>query len=188
MPMKRLVVVLLLCGAQLPCWAQLNPLFSRKPRPPSQIDCPLRPAECQIHVQVFNFGRGTTADTGQEPAHAHSMISVTCTRAPLDGLDVDVNLELSALPASSAREMREQVSGEFLRYDLYLDPARTRVWGDGNNGTFAIVNALGLNDRNRVGSLAFPIYGTVPAGQYAVPPGQWRGAVLTRLVYNPVCH
>jgi spore coat protein U-like protein len=78
--------------------------------------------------------------------------------------------------------------GSYLRYDMFLDSARTRYWGDGTQGTFPIINQLVLDDRNRVGTLAFPIYGRVDGGQAQIAPGQWLGAVITRLKYNPVCH
>jgi spore coat protein U-like protein len=118
-------------------------------------------------------------------------ISVTCTRAHLDGLNVDVNLELQAQPPAPARQMRNQIGGgdaSYLRYDMFLDSARTRYWGDGTQGTFPIINQLVLDDRNRVGTLAFPLYGRVDGGQSPIAPGHWLGAVIARLHYNPVCH
>jgi spore coat protein U-like protein len=84
--------------------------------------------------------------------------------------------------------MRDAVGGGYLRYDMFVDPARTRYWGDGTQGTFTFQGGLLLNDRNRVGTLAFPIYGRVDGGQQLVGPGQWLGAVVTRVQYNPICH
>jgi spore coat protein U-like protein len=125
------------------------------------------------------------------PVYSYATISVTCTRAPLDGLNVDVFFELQALPAGSAREMHNQfgsVEPSFLKYDMFLDAARTRYWGDGTQSTFAITGQLVLDDRNRVGTLAFPIYGTVDGAQPEKAPGHWLGAVVTRVKYNPICH
>jgi spore coat protein U-like protein len=87
--------------------------------------------------------------------------------------------------------MRNQLGGgdlSYLAYDMFIDAARTRFWGDGSQGTFVLTGTLILDDRNRVGTLAFPIYGTVPRGQGLVTPGQWLGAVITRVQYNPICH
>jgi spore coat protein U-like protein len=48
-----------------------------------------------------------------------------------------------------------------LRYNVYLDPAKTTVWGDGTQGTqFFSIRNPSLRDRTTV-----PIYGRVPAGQ-----------------------
>ncbi len=71
----------------------------------------------------------------------------------------------------------------YLRYFMYVDPARTRYWGDGSQGTFVFEGSLFLDNRNRVGTLAFPVYGKVDAGQLALP-GQWLGATVTRLEYR----
>jgi spore coat protein U-like protein len=120
------------------------------------------------------------------PIHSNATISVTCTRAPRDGLSVLVNFALQGLPPQPARQMRDQVGGGYLRYDIFIDPARTRYWGDGTQGTFPITGACSLDDRNRVCTLAFFLYGRVDGGQFALP-GQWLGAVLSRLQYDPVC-
>jgi spore coat protein U-like protein len=143
-----------------------------------------------VNAPVFNFGRAEMSSTSP-PVYSYATISVTCTRAPLDGLSLDVLFELQALPAASARQMRNQVGGgdlSYLRYDMFLDAARTRYWGDGTQGTFPITGQLVLDDRNRVGTLAFPIYGTVDGAQARIAPGQWLGAVVTRVKYNPICH
>jgi spore coat protein U-like protein len=121
------------------------------------------------------------------PVNSYATISVTCTRAPVDGLNVQVDFELQALPAEPARQMRDQVGGFYLGYEMFVDSARTRYWGDGTQGTFTLAGTLVLDNRNRVGTLAFPIYGKVHGGQHPVPPGQWLGAVVTRVQYTPVC-
>jgi spore coat protein U-like protein len=189
MPMKSFALIL--CFALLPNWAQSALPSARKPGDGGGggpgIDCPLRPAECQVNAPVFNFGRAEMSATAP-PVNAHATISVTCTRAPLDGLDVEVIFELQGLPPAPSRQMRNATGGDSLRYEMFLDPARTRYWGDGTQGTFTLPGTLILNDRNRVGTLAFPLYGRVDGGQHPIEPGQWLGAVVTRLQYNPICH
>jgi len=186
MPITRLLLILLCCALQ-PCWAQFKLPSARAPGGGGGNQCPLRPAECQVNAPVFSFGRGEMSAIAP-PVNAHATISVTCTRAPLDGLDVEVTFELQAQPPAPARQMRDAVGGGYLRYDMFLDPARTRYWGDGSQGTVPITGTLFLNDRNRVGTLAFPLYGRVDGGQPLVAPGHWLGAVVTRLQYNPVCN
>jgi spore coat protein U-like protein len=189
MPMRR--ILLLLGCVPLLCLAQSVTPRPRKPNPPEppQIECPLRPAECQVNAPVFNFGRAEMSSTAP-PVDSYATISVTCTRAPVDRLEVGVDFELQAQPPTPARQMRNQIGGgdaSYLGYDMYLDPARTRYWGDGTQGTFTMTGRLTLDNRNRVGSLAFPIYGRVRGGQTLIAPGQWLGAVITRVKYNPVC-
>ncbi len=47
-----------------------------------------------------------------------------------------------------------------LGYNLYLDAARTIVWGDGSGGSSSYTNSNPPNDTN----VAVPVYGRVPAG------------------------
>jgi len=167
------------CCALLPllAWAQ------RKP----PVQCPARPADCQINVQVFDFGRGQMTQTAP-PIDGHGTVSVTCTRAQQNGLNVEVNYNLQAIPPAPARQMRDNEL-RFLRYDMFVDPARTRYWGDGASyGTFTFQGTLLLDDRNRVGTLVHQIYGRVDGGQHLTPPGQWLGLVVVKLDYIPVCH
>jgi spore coat protein U-like protein len=187
-------ILLLLCCIPIVCWAQYpqSPRKIRKPEPPGILpDCPYPPATCQVNAPVFNFGRAQMSPNS--PAtNAQATISVTCTRAPRDGLDVEVHFELVPQPPDPARQMRNvrggQVGTQFLRYELFVDPGRTRYWGDGTNGTLAYPGTLLLNDRNRVGTLAFPIFGRVDGGQLFITPDQWLGAVVAQVRYDPICH
>ena len=170
------------CCALLPlsAWAQV------RKQPPAGLDCPVRPAECQINMQVFDFGRGQMTTTSP-PINGTNTISVTCTRAARDHLSVQVDYTLQAIPPEPARQMRDNQLN-FLRYLMFVDPARTRYWGDGvNYGTFTFQGTLLLDDRNRVGTLAHVVYGRVDGGQTLVPPGQWLGLVVGRLEYRAVC-
>jgi spore coat protein U-like protein len=170
-------LVLAACCALLPlhAWAQ-------RAKPPN---CPARPADCQINVQLFDFGRGQMSSTSP-PINGYNTISVTCTRANANGLSVDVTYDLQAVPAEPSRQMRDNRLG-YLRYYMYVDPARTRYWGDGlSYGTATFQGVLFLDDRNRVGTLVHQIYGKVDGGQLALP-GQWLGLVATRLEYRTNC-
>lgn len=185
MPIIRLLLILLCCIPQLG-WAQFKLPSARTPGGGNH-QCPVRPVECQVNAPVFNFGRSVMSGTAPS-VYAYAMISVTCTRATRDGLNVDVDFELQALPPDPARQMRNHIDGQYLRYEMYLDPARTLYWGDGSQGTAPLTGTLSLNDRNRVGTLAFPLYGKVDGGQQFVPSGQWLGAVVSKLQYTPDCH
>jgi len=163
-------------------WAQFVPSPRAKPPP----NCPVQPADCQINAQVFDFGRGQMTTTAP-PINGFNTISVTCTRAQRDGLNVSVQYLLKAVPAEPARQMRDSHLA-FLHYEMYVDPARTRYWGDGLNfGTSTFQGELHLDDRNRVGTLAHVVYGRVVGGQPLVLPGQWLGLVGVRLEYNAIC-
>jgi spore coat protein U-like protein len=166
------------------CCALLSmPAWAQRAKPPG---CPARPAECQASLPVFDFGRQLMGSTAA-PVYAHNTVTVTCTRSPLaSGRSVEVNYVLKAEPAEPTRSMRNR-DGNYLRYYLFLDPARTRHWGDGFQfGTFAIQGSLFLDDRNRVGTLAHVVYGKVDGQQYA-QTGPMLGATVNRLEYTVNC-
>jgi spore coat protein U-like protein len=180
MPMMRFALAVCCALVALSAWAQFVP----RPRVPGGggNTCPSQPADCQINVQVFDFGRGQMSPSS--PAiNGHNTVSVTCTRSPrADGFDVQVFFQLKAVPADPARYMRDSHL-EYLRYFMYVDSARLRYWGDGTQGTSVFEGTLFLDNRNRVGTLAYPVYGRVDAGQLVLP-GQWLGATVTRLEYK----
>lgn len=74
--------------------------------------------------------------------------------------DITISLDRGGAPSFSQRRMLRGT--EPLFYNLYLDAARTTIWGDGTGGTQAyfIHNPQGNNQDIRV-----PIYGRVPGSQ-----------------------
>jgi len=155
------------------------------PSPGPFKDCSTpRPVECQVNAPVFDFGRRQMLPTSPD-INGRAIISVTCVKSP-DESKVDVDFELQAQPPAPARQMRNQVGG-YLGYDMFLDPARLQYWGDGSQGTFTITGQLKLDNNNRVGTLVYPLYGRVPGGQQSVLPGQWLGAVVSRVLYTFKC-
>jgi len=125
---------------------------------------------------------------GTPPVDSNATISVTCTRRlAIQTGDVEVNFELQALPPQPARQMRDRIGGAYLTYDMFVDPARSRYWGDGTQGTFPLQGTCMLNDRNQVCTIPFVLYGRVH-GNELVDPGPFLGLVLARVAYNPVCH
>jgi spore coat protein U-like protein len=146
--------------------------------------CPTFPATCQINAPTFNFGR-TTMNSETPPTNGTAIISVTCQRHPQDRLSVEVPFELIAvLPDAPPRYMRDQLGGAYLAYDMYVDPARTRIWGDGNHGTEVLEAGCILNEKNRVCTIPFTLYGRVPGSQSQIPPAPYLGAVVARLEYG----
>ena len=143
------------------------------------------PAQCRINAPVFNFGRATMSGSAP-PVYSNASISVTCTRAAVDGLRVDVGFELfGQIVNEPPRAMRDiGDSGLTVAYDMYIDPARTKLWGSGHSGSFPLEGACSLDDRNRVCTIPFLLYGTVLGGQTLVPPGKFQGAIVTTLNYT----
>jgi spore coat protein U-like protein len=76
--------------------------------------------------------------------------------------DVSISLDRGGAPTFNPRRMLN--GGNTLNYNLYLDAARTVIWGDGSAGTqnFFVHNPQ-ANNRD----ISVPIYGRIPAGQEA---------------------
>jgi spore coat protein U-like protein len=182
--MTRFVLAVCCALLHVSAWAQrVQPLRGDRAKPPS--GCPANPARCQINAQTFDFGRGQMSPSA--PAiNGYNTISVTCIRGEnTSSGEVQVDFHLSALPPEPNRYMRDSHL-EYLRYFMYVDAARLRYWGDGTSSTFQFDGTVVLDNRNPVGTLAFPVYGKVDAGQTALA-GQWLGAVVTRLEYQVTC-
>ena len=64
-----------------------------------------------------------------------------------------------------------------LNYNLYVDAARTNVWGDGSGTTFTIANS------GTGAAQAVNVYGRVPSGQTTVPPGGYADTVAVTVTY-----
>ena len=96
------------------------------------------------------------------------------SNAPLDTLgqvifrcanndhNVSISLDKGGAPTFNPRRMLNGTN--LLNYNLYLDAARTVIWGDGTGGTqnFFIGNPQ-PNNRD----ISVPLYGRIPAGQGA---------------------
>jgi spore coat protein U-like protein len=161
----------------------LSASAQQRVRPPT---CPARPADCEINVQVFDFGRAYMSPIAP-PINGYGTVSVTCNRERENNLEVEVSYQLKAIPPEPARLMHDSNLLD-LKYGLFVDAARTRYWGDGGSqGTFTFSGTLLLNDRNRSATVSHQIYGKVDGGQTLTPPGQWLGLVQVRLDYQPIC-
>jgi spore coat protein U-like protein len=76
--------------------------------------------------------------------------------------DVSISLDKGGAPTFNPRSM---INGtNTLNYNLYLDAARTVIWGDGSSGT---QNFFVHNPQTNNRDLNVPLYGRIPAGQGA---------------------
>jgi|RhiMetdeSRZDD1v2_1073273.scaffolds.fasta_scaffold267491_2 spore coat protein U-like protein len=119
------------------------------------------------------------------PFAAHGACSLTSTSigfgnydifspSPLDTLgqiifrcgnndhNVSISLDKGGAPTFNPRRM---LNGTIiLNYNLYLDAARTVIWGDSSSGT---QNFFVRNPQPNNRDISVPIYGRIPAGQAA---------------------
>ncbi len=84
-------------------------------------------------------------------------ITITCTSTT----NVTVNLSISTYSGVfNPRQMKKAGGPDLMNYNLFVDPARLNIWGNGTAGTFNV------NQRVRRNFPAtFTAYGSIPAGQ-----------------------
>jgi spore coat protein U-like protein len=108
-------------------------------------------AGCEASVSLVDFGK-LDLDRGE---NVSGELVVTCDQPAA------FSVALSAGIGDHMRRKMRGVDGAELRYNLFVDAARRRVWGDGvSAGTQTI---RGENDGRRPSII--PIYGVVPSRQ-----------------------
>jgi spore coat protein U-like protein len=120
-------------------------------------------ANCEASVSLVDFGQ-LDLDEG---ANVSGEVVVTCNQP------ARFNLALSSgLGDYRLRKMLGS-DGDELTYNLFVDPARRRVWGDGISGGTQTIK--GENDGRRPSII--PIYAFVPPRQ-SVLTGSYRDNLL----------
>lgn len=128
----------------------------------------------QVAFGVYNPLPGSAADTA-------GRFTVTCdvTLGVLDTYTVALGKG-----GSGSYAPRKMASGaNTLSYNLYLDAARTTVWGDGSGGTSLV------SDGSLLGLLGhyvrvYDVYGRILANQQTAHPGSYADTVTITVTYN----
>lgn len=117
---------------------------------------------CHASVTLVDFGRVDYHRGGDITGR----LTVRC--------DGPTRFEVAASPGYGNYDGRTMhgPDGAVLRYNLYVDAARRRVWGDGEAGGTATI--VGRSDGRKAKD--FTIYGRIPDGQ-PVRSGSYRDAV-----------
>ena len=153
MTARRLAGVLLLAGVG---W-----LGARGSAPGATISC-------TISAVGVNFGAYDVFSAS--PDDSTGSVTYTCTSIkPNDRILID--LSHGNAPTFSPRQMKK--SAEILTYNLYLDAARTQIWGD-NTGGSSHVNI------KPDPTATITIYGRIPAGN-DVTAGSYTDTVIATI-------
>jgi spore coat protein U-like protein len=122
-------------------------------------------AECQLSVVNVSFGAYDTLSALQ--TDITGSINMACDA------ETSVQISLSSgLGTFAARQM--QGGGRVLLYNLYIDPTRLSIWGDGSPGT-SVMSLSGTN-------ASLPVYGRIPAHQN-VPAGSYGDTITVTLTF-----
>lgn len=126
--------------------------------------------ECTIAVDDLNFGSFTNLALAYD---AQVNGTVTCTGiAPIS---VEIDQGTGGSSTFATRQMGYE--GETIDYNLYRDPARTEILGDGTGGTFPI----GFTSSG--GTDTFTIYASTVPGQVAKPSGIYTSDLVATITF-----
>ncbi|HET9361851.1 MAG TPA: spore coat U domain-containing protein [Vicinamibacterales bacterium] len=142
-----------------------------------------------LMIAALCLAGATSAAAQQAPSCTISAVSVAFgnynvfTATPVDSAGsvtfrcnaaaANISITLSKGTSSTFAPRTMTRVGEALNYNLYLDAARTNVWGDGSGGTSTYTNVNPPNNQN----VTLPIYGRIPASQ-DVSAGLYSDTVL----------
>jgi len=130
-------------------------------------------ANCSITVTALDFG---VYDPGSAaPLDMNGNVDVRCT-----GNAGSFVLAISQGNAGGFSP-RLMLSGPFsMQYNLYTDPARSLIWGDGTGGTS--INSGNKPSAGPPVNFSFPVYGRIFPNQ-AVASGLYSDSLLVTVVF-----
>jgi spore coat protein U-like protein len=126
-------------------------------------------AVCSLSSTSISFGNYDVFNTS--PLDTNGSIVYRCGNA-----DNNISISLNQGGASSFNPRRMLNGSQALNYNLYLDAARTIIWGDGTDGTqtYFIKNPPNNQD------VTVPVYGRVPTGQ-SVSKGAYGNTITVTI-------
>ena len=129
---------------------------------------------CTITLNPLPFGMYTPA--GTVPLDAVSNITIRCVAQP-------GSYSVSIGPGFSGNQLlRTMLAGgsDVLNYNLFRDPARTQIWGDGTPPTFVVIGSRTGVGRPTVN--VHSLYGRVFSGQ-TPNPGNYADNLLVTVLF-----
>ncbi len=129
------------------------------------VAAPAQAASCTVSPQSLDFGR-------YDPFASSSLdtvatINVTC--------DVETAFEIALGTGAGSYDARTMTGGaDAMRYNLFIDPQRVIVWGDGTGGSNTVSAVSARHD--------FTVYGRAPARQN-LTPGSYTDVISVTVTY-----
>ena len=128
-------------------------------------------ANCVVSTTPVSFGNVDV--TSGAAVLGTGGVSVTCTNGTAWSAAADAGQAVGATPAT--RQMTDGTN--LLSFSLYSDTGRTTVWGDGTAASAPIAATGTGTAQDQV------IYARVPAGQSALPAGNYADSVVVTVTY-----
>ncbi len=128
-----------------------------------------RAQACTAQATMLAFG--AYDPTSPAPTDSIGSVTVACSGAHAQA----ISFKLMLARADGPRRL-----GQTAQYELFLDPAHTRLWEDCTGSTACLSDTLVLGSASARRS--YPIYGRLLAHQ-PIRPGVLTGNVLVMLTY-----
>lgn len=125
-------------------------------------------------ISVVNVNFGAYDVFSAVPNDSTGTLTFKCSGTPAK--PIAIKLSRGNAPTYNPRYMLR--STEQLNYNLYLDSARTSIWGDGTSGTSYYTN----NNPPLGSNVSLTVYGRVPASQ-DVTAGAYNDMIVVTLTY-----
>jgi spore coat protein U-like protein len=117
------------------------------------------------------------------PVTSDATVSVSCTGIVTGG-GYTITLGPSMTGAGdriSTRYMNNAVANADMAFNVYVDAARTLVWGDGITAGSTLAGSISPGNSN----LSHSVYGRIPAGQNTLAPGSYSSTLTMTITYSP---
>lgn len=132
------------------------------------LAAPASAATCSVSPQQLSLGRYDPFASA--PQDAVTSIAISC--------DVETSVVIAIGPGNGDYGARTMTGGaQALLYNLYIDPAHSRVWGDGTNGSSTVSSTAVAT------STAIPVYARAPARQTQLKPGSYTDILWVSITY-----
>ena len=125
---------------------------------------------CDVSTSIFSFPAYDVLSISS--TDTYGQIMVQCE--PGTPFQLKLNAGLYAGGNFNGREMQSASTQTPLRYNLFLDPSYSQIWGDGQ-GASLFYRGLG-----GISPLQIPIFGRIPASQH-VGAGQYNDSVIVTI-------
>ena len=135
-------------------------------------------ASCTIQAFPLNFGTYVAGVSSSFRANASIIVSCSPSNGKVEEVPYKIKVTTGDSRNSNVRFMRLINAESILYYNLFTDPARTTVLGDGASGTGVVAGICKTGEDH-----TSYIYGTIPAGQSNVKAGQYTDNLMLTIEY-----
>ena len=138
---------------------------------------PVGAAECSVQASGVDFG--VYDSFAPTPADSVGTIAVYCSGFAGETIAYRIRIGTGGSGVFAPREMRDATTWRLL-YNLYMNAARTLVWGDGTGSSRIVSDGFVLPSRGI--ARTYPVYGRISERQN-VAPGSYADTLVITLDY-----